>query len=189
MIDWVEHIDRELFLWLNGMHQPWLDQLMYYMTEALFWIPVYILLLWLIAKNFSKGAMFWSLLAIALIVTLSDRISVEVFKEVVQRYRPSRNLEIGPMVHLVNDYRGGLYGFVSSHATNFFGIATFLFLLLRKAYPRGAWLILLWATLISYTRIYLGVHYPLDIIGGGMLGATIGTGVFLLFQRYILNRS
>lgn len=189
MIDWLKEIDRDLFLWLNGLHHPWLDPVMYYMSSEFVWIPVYILMLWLIAKTYNKAVMFWTLLGIALVVTIGDRVSVELFKNVFQRYRPSRNLEIGPLVHIVNDYRGGLYGFVSSHATNFFGIATFVFLLLKKAFPKGAYLVLLWAALIAYTRIYLGVHYPADIFVGGLLGAGIGGGVFLLFKRYILPKS
>ena len=187
MFEALKDFDREIFLFLNGLHQPWLDQAMFYMTKAVFWIPVYLLLLYLIAKSYSMKTMLWSLLAIAVIITLCDRISVELFKEVFQRYRPSRNLEIGPIVHVVNDYRGGLYGFVSSHATNFFGIATFVILLLRKQYPKIVPLLVLWASFICYTRVYLGVHYPSDILVGSLLGASIGFSIYKLFKYLALR--
>lgn len=187
MLEALKEFDREIFLFLNGLHQPWLDQAMFYMTKAVFWIPVYLLLLYLIAKTYSWKIMLWSLLAIAVIITLGDRISVELFKNVFQRYRPSRNLEIGPIVHTVNDYRGGLYGFVSSHATNFFSISTFVILLLRKRYPPITPLLILWASLICYTRIYLGVHYPSDILAGTMLGVTIGFSIYKLFKYLVLK--
>src|SRR5690606_21196231 len=148
---------------------------------------VYILLLYLIAKTYSWKIMLWSLLGLAVVITLGDRISVELFKEVFQRYRPSRNLEIGPIVHVVNDYRGGLYGFESSHATNFFAISTYVALLLRKRYPLIVPLLILWASFICYTRIYLGVHYPADILAGSLLGTTIGFSVYKLFKYLVLK--
>ncbi len=189
MIDRLKEIDRELFLFLNSLHHPWLDQLMYYMSEKLFWIPVYLLFMFLIVRVHGMRTMLWSVLGVALVITLADRISVELFKNVFVRYRPSRNLEIGELIHIVNDYRGGLYGFVSSHAANFFGVATFIFMLLRKAYAKWAWLIFVWAALISYTRIYLGVHYPADILAGGLLGMLIGWVVYLLMNRFIINKT
>lgn len=187
MFEALKEFDTELFLFLNGLHQPWLDQAMYYMTKAVFWIPVYIVLLYLIAKTYGWKIMLWSLLGIALVVTLSDRISVELFKEVFLRYRPTKNIILGPIVHTVNNYRGGMYGFVSSHATNFFGITTFVALLLRKKYPKIVPILVLWASLICYTRVYLGVHYPSDILVGSLLGATIGFSVYKLFKYLVLK--
>lgn len=188
MIEWLESIDRALFLKLNSLHHPWLDQLMYYMSEKLFWVPLYLLLLWLIYKSYNLRVMLFSLLGVAIVVTLCDRISVELFKNVFERYRPSRNHEIGHLVHIVNDYRGGLYGFVSSHAANFFGVATFVALLLKQKYGLRTLWILAWAGLIAYTRIYLGVHYPSDIAVGGLLGMLIGFLVYKLFVFAILRK-
>jgi undecaprenyl-diphosphatase len=189
MIQWLESVDRDLFLWLNGLHQPWLDQPMYYISEELTWLPVYIILIWGIIKAWGWKVLLWSFIAVALVVTLCDRISVEFFKNVFLRYRPSRNIELAPLVHIVNDYRGGLYGFISSHAANFFGIATFLFFLLRTHFPKGAPWLIVWAALIAYSRIYLGVHYPADIAVGALLGIFIGWLVYRLFKKLLLLRT
>lgn len=188
MISFLEDIDQKLFLFLNGLHQPWLDQAMYVMTDKLTWIPVYILLLVMIKRAYNWKIALFSLVGVVLVVTLCDRISVELFKEVFERYRPSRNLDIAEQVHIVNGYRGGLYGFVSSHATNFFGVAAFVFMLLNKRLKKPPYWIFLWAGLISYTRIYLGVHYPSDILAGGILGFGIGWGVYWIFNRFILAK-
>jgi undecaprenyl-diphosphatase len=132
--------------------------------------------------------MLLSLLGVGLVVALGDRISVELFKEVFLRYRPSHNFDLNGLVHHVDGYRGGKYGFVSSHATNFFGIATFVFLLIRKEYLGWGIAIFFWAGLICYTRIYLGVHYPGDLFAGGLLGAVIGWFVYRLFKKFHLDK-
>ena len=186
MIEKLEYWDRQFFLWLNGLHQDWLDQPMFYMTDKLFWIPVYILLLILIYRAFGLKNAIWTLVGVALVITFSDRISVEFFKEVFQRYRPTHNLEIKNMVHRVNDYSGGRFGFVSSHAANFFGIGAFLYPILQKAYGRVALWIFAWVALVCYTRIYLGVHYPSDILCGALLGLVIGRLIYLFFKKYFL---
>lgn len=188
MLEAIKEFDTELFLKINGMHQPWLDQIMFYMTNAAFWIPVYIILLFLVKRTYNWKILLWSLLGLALVLTLADRISVEFFKEVFLRYRPTHNLKIGDTVYIVNDYRGGQYGFVSSHATNFFGIGTYISLLIRKKYPRVIPWIYLWVLVICYTRIYLGVHYPADIACGALLGTLIGFLVYQLFKYFILKR-
>ena len=117
------------------------------------------------------------------LVVLTDQISVELFKENFKRYRPCHNLNIKHLIHLVGDGCGGLYGFVSSHATNTAGIATFLFLLLRKKFPKYSWLVFIWAALNSYSRVYVGVHYPADVMVGSLLGMAIGFFTFYLFKK------
>jgi len=186
LIEKLEQWDRELFLWLNGKHSEWLDQAMFYMTDKLFWIPVYILLLVVIYRAFGFKNTIWTVVGVALVITFCDRVSVEFFKEVFQRYRPTHNLEIKDLVHKVNGYGGGKYGFVSSHAANFFGIAFFLFPILKKAHGFKALWLFPWVIFISYTRIYLGVHYPGDIIGGAILGALIGHLIYLFFKKFFL---
>lgn len=188
MIEKLESIDTQLFLWLNGLHADWLDMPMYYMSEGLFWIPVYLLILWMVAKAHGWKVALLSLLGVALVITMTDRGSVELFKEVFQRYRPSRNADIAHLVHTVNDYRGGKYGFISSHASNYFGVATFIFLMVRKTFVKSAFLLFVWAALIAYTRIYLGVHYPSDIFVGAVFGSLCGWIGYIVFKKAVLER-
>lgn len=189
MIEAIKDIDQQLFLFLNGLHHPMLDQAMYYMTKDVFWIPLYLFLLWMIYRAFGLKTAAWTLLGVVVVITLGDRISVELFKNVFQRYRPTHHLEIGDLVHTVNGYRGGKYGFVSSHAANSMAVATFLFYILRRPYPRWAPWIFAWAALFAYTRIYLGVHYPADIVCGGLLGFVIGYAVHVPFNRLVLSKT
>jgi undecaprenyl-diphosphatase len=189
MIDRLKQWDQELFLWLNDLNQPWLDEAMMLLTDEWPWIPLHLLILFLIYKSYNLRIALFSLLGVALVVTLGDRISVELFKEVFQRYRPTHNLEIGDLVHTVNGYKGGLYGFVSSHATNYFGISTFLYFLISDGKKFSAWWLFIWAGFVSYTRIYLGVHYPGDIAVGAILGFVIGYLVYALFNRFIIRKN
>ena len=186
-MEWLEALDRDLLLWLNGLHAPALDPIMWALTQPLFSLPWFGFILWQLNKRFGwKGT-----LAIAagtgLVVLFCDRVSVELFKEVFQRYRPSHNLEIKDMLHHVADshgnlYRGGRYGFVSSHATNFFGMAFYFWLWLGRPKKGLAVVLFGWACVVSYTRIYLGVHYPGDIVAGGLLGIGLGGLAFVIVR-------
>lgn len=172
MLDLLRHTDTSFFLLLNGLHCAFCDKVFPILTEFWAWIPLFLLWFWLLYKKFRKK-LFTVAFCIVALVLLTDQ-SANLVKKTVKRYRPSHNLLIKDKVHVVNDYRGGEYGFVSNHAANVWGIAIFLFLLLR---PAKKWIILslfTWAVFICYTRIYLGVHYPLDILGGALLGGCIG---------------
>ena len=116
------------------------------------------------------------MLGVAVLITMSDQASVHLFKETIQRLRPCHQDHIATLVHLVNDHCGGRYGFVSSHASNSFAIAVFTGLFIRRQYY---WIgILFWASLVGYSRIYLGVHFPGDIIGGALLGSLLAYGLY-----------
>ncbi|MFP4023480.1 MAG: phosphatase PAP2 family protein [Thiohalospira sp.] len=176
--------DTKLFIFLNGLNSPFWDQVMWWFSGKFFWLPLYLIIVgYIIYKQKWKAII--TLLFIALIVTLADQISVHAFKEVFQRLRPCHNPEIQDIVHLVNNKCGGRYGFVSSHAANTFAVAFFLKMLFQQKYFSIG--IIFWAAIVSYSRIYLGVHYPLDIIGGATLGAIIGVLVFNLY-RYSSNK-
>lgn len=123
---------------------------------------------------------------IALTVLLADQISVQLFKEIFLRLRPCHTPTIADFVHTVNNECGGLYGFISSHAANTFSVAFFIGLLLKKHYPWLLILLLVWASIVSYSRIYLGVHFPGDILGGILVGSLIGIGVFKVLM--IINK-
>jgi len=182
MIEQLEQFDRDLFLYLNGLHVDWLDPVMWWLSSIVLMIPVFGFVFYYAYK---KGKIRLTLIIIGglgLCVLLSDRISVEFFKEVFQRYRPTHNTEIGDLVHTVikpngEEYRGGTFSFVSSHATNAMSMALFSFLHLRRFNKKWS-LLFLWVAIVSYTRIYLGVHYPADLVCGAILGAIIGGIVY-----------
>ena len=167
MIEQLNQWDRALFLWLNGKHTDWLDPIMVFISGKYEWIPLYVFLLFLLYKTYGlKG--FWSLLFIALLITLTDQLASGLLKPWVARPRPCHEEALSGLVHTVNKC-GGRYGFASSHASNTFGIALFFFWILRPRH-RWAWLLILWAAVVSYSRVYLGVHYPGDIIVGALIG-------------------
>jgi undecaprenyl-diphosphatase len=187
MIEFLSNIDTKLFLLLNGFNSPFWDTVMWHISGKLTWVPLYLLLVFFIAKKYGWRTL-WILLAIALVVAASDQLSVHLFKNVFERLRPCHNPDLKDLVHVVNRC-GGKYGFVSSHAANTFGVAVFLLMLFKKHWFSFA--ILFWAALVSYSRIYLGVHYLADVIVGGMLGAAIGFGIWklLLLINKIFNRA
>jgi undecaprenyl-diphosphatase len=172
--------DRELFLWLNGFHTPWLDDVMYLMTKTIFWLPLYLLLLYVIFKNYRVDGLF-ILIGLGVAIALANTITSELMKPYFARLRPSHEPTLDKLIHIINGYRGGQYGFASSHAANTFASAVMLWLVFKKTY-RWFGLIFLWAVLATYTRIYLGVHYPGDIITGLVIGGVCGCLGFLIFK-------
>lgn len=178
--------DTVLFYLINGQRNPFFDYLFGFLSHNLsFVIAILLAVIFLSIKKFNKH--FWILLVlVALSFLLADRISVLCFKDVFQRLRPSHALEGVNLVkfsswNLIYDYKGGLYGFVSSHAANAFSLAT-IFAVLGKKYKLLPVLIYSWAILVGYSRIYCGVHYPLDVIVGGILGIGIGLLIVLLYK-------
>ncbi|MGD9977606.1 MAG: phosphatase PAP2 family protein [Bacteroidales bacterium] len=181
MIDYLVQLDTRLFLAINGAHSSFWDSIMLFASGKFSWIPLYLLLTFFIARRHLWRALFW-LTAIAILVLLTDQISVHLFKNVFQRLRPSHNVTLSGLINIV-DSRGGRFGFVSSHAANTFGVAVFLSFLFRKR--RVTIGLLVWAFFVSYSRIYLGVHYPGDILGGAILGTFLGISAWQLAKRII----
>ena len=143
---------------------------MFAATNPVLWLPVYLFLLYLVIRKYHWNALVILLFAAAMIL-ISDQLT-NLVKETTQRLRPSH--EPGLAVHLVNAYKGGLYGFYSSHASNYFGIAVFVVCLLGRFYRYLFIPLMFWALLIASTRVYLGVHYPGDIIAGMTVGCLLG---------------
>jgi undecaprenyl-diphosphatase len=178
--DKIEQADKDLFLYLNGHHSTFWDGVMDIVSGRFVWIPFYMLLLLLVFLIYRKRS--WTvLIAVALLIVLSDQLSVFV-KNSVARYRPCHNLELQDVVHVVKGC-GGQFGFVSSHAANTFALALFLSLILRRRWRYLPYLLFPWAMFVSYSRIYNGAHYPADIVCGGLLGMLLAALVYFAWKK------
>ncbi|MBN1119252.1 MAG: phosphatase PAP2 family protein [Bacteroidales bacterium] len=169
--------DEYVFLKINSWHNPFFDKVMWFISGKTEWIPVYLIIFSVIIFKFRKKTLY-ILLGLALVISLADLISAQLIKDSVKRLRPSHVCELNDLIHLVKNYHGGRYGFVSNHAANFFGMATFLSLIFKNKWATIS--LFFWACLVSYSRIYLGVHYPGDIIGGAILGSMLALIIYKL---------
>jgi undecaprenyl-diphosphatase len=174
----LERLDQQLFLFLNSLNSPFWDQVMYALSGKVIWAPLYLSILIFLGIKYKRKFLI-ILLFIILAVTLADQFSLQLFKNLVQRLRPCHEPSLVGLVHLVNGECGGQYGFVSSHATNSFNVALLSLLFIKKRWYTIS--IILWAIVVGYSRIYLGVHYPGDVICGSLLGALIGWSIYRLY--------
>ena len=182
MLDTIKSLDQSLFLALNAHHNSFFDPIMWLFSDKLFWAPLYAWFLWLLYKQFPRH--YWTvILAVILMIVASDQFC-NLAKNGVMRLRPSQDPGIQAMVHIVNDYRGGMYGFYSGHASNAFAVALFMITIAGKKLKYLVPVCLLYATLTAYSRIYLGVHYPGDILTGALAGTLLGTGFALLHAHF-----
>ena len=172
-------IDSDLFLFLNGLHADWMDKVMLLVTDMWVWFPIYLLLIYWAVRQYGKRC-WWVFLAVALVVLCSDQLALHVCKPLFHRLRPCYNIDFQDLIHLPKGMAGGKYGFVSSHAANTFAVAAFLTPALRKYHPGIP--LFLWALLSSYSRIYIGYHYPGDILCGAVLGELVGLAFWKAFQ-------
>ena len=179
-------LDKELFLYLNTLGTTTWDSFWIFLSERSFWIPLYILLLYLLYKNFGLKTTILILILTLLMVGFTDQIA-NVFKRGFERLRPCFTPEFEGIMRKVGCKGRGGFGFFSAHASNHFGLALFLGLILRQKYKWMLSALLIWAGFISYSRIYLGVHFPLDVICGAALGLILAGLNFTLY-KWVLKK-
>ena len=196
MLEQVLHIDTEILLAINGWHAPWADRLMWIISAKATWIPLYLLLIGLLVWRYRKPAMTnvkWLqrvpacvviIAVIGLGVGAADFIASGILKDLVARPRPTRVPELEGVLHLVNGYKSGQYGFVSSHAANTMAVALLFSLIWRNKIATVG--LMLWVAANCYSRMYLGVHYPTDILGGLIVGSLVAVVGYWLLDRYRL---
>lgn len=174
-------LDVKMLLFFNGMHNTYFDYFMSAYSGKWVWIPMYAAILYVMLRNFSWKVALCCALSVALVVLFADQVCDTLIRPYVERMRPSNlNNPLSEFVHVVNNHRGGRYGFPSCHAANSFGLASFLLFLFRKR-----WLtvfMMAWALLTCYSRVYLGMHYPGDLLVGALVGAT---GAWLVYRLFV----
>lgn len=176
------NLDQALTLWLNGSHSLFADGIAWTATQTLTWVPAMLLVVYVIIRNNNLTGIAVTLLSIALCIVLADQVASTVFKPLVARYRPSNDPFIMYAVDVVHGYRGGRYGFFSSHAANTMAAATYLTLCIR--HRALGWWFYAWALLNCWTRVYLGVHYVGDLLVGTLWGLCVGWSVYKLSRRF-----
>lgn|SRR5690554_1021883 len=183
MKEWVEGIlplERDLFFALNGSDSVFLDNVMWTISGRLIWIPLYLFILFLFFYRMPRKEGILAALFLIVVFALCDQVSSSLFKPLFERFRPTHHPDFSEMVDTVKGYRGGRYGFISGHATNSFGLASFVSLVfMRRLLTISAFS---WALINSYTRIYLGVHFISDILAGILVGSLLGILTYLVYS-------
>jgi undecaprenyl-diphosphatase len=175
MLEVLNSVDSSVLVWIHQhLHNGFLDWLMVLIRNKIVWLPLYVFLLSFVLINFGRRSLLWAAILI-FAVGLCDTVSSKVIKYQVQRLRPCHTELSAQMEVLIPC--GGRYSFTSSHATNHFGVAVFIFFTLGRLFRKIRWPLVIWASAIAFAQVYVGVHYPLDVIAGGLLGSLIGAGL------------
>ena len=191
MLETIKAFDESLFLTLNAHHNLFFDQVMWLFSNKIFWGPLYVWFLWLLCRQFPKQ--YWTLLLTILVMIVASDQLCNLSKDGFMRLRPTNEEHLQGLIHIVNGYTGGMYGFYSGHASNSFAVAIFLIASVSKGRKYIIPVALAYAILTSYSRIYLGVHYPGDVITGMLAGSLLGLGFAfahkLLRDKYLKRES
>ncbi len=183
--DEIKNVDYNIFSKINGeWHNPFLDTFLPFLRQSYLWIPFYFFLLIFVPLNFKKNGLYWTLFFL-LTASLSDYISSTIVKGTILRLRPCQNSLIIEHLRLLVHYCPGNSSFTSSHATNHFAVAMFIFTTFKQQISKWWALLFVWAFLISYTQVYVGIHFPLDVTGGAILGSVIGYLTGKIFSKHI----
>ena len=177
MIDYLVDVDKTALLAVNGMYSVFQDAFWWMVSAKWSSLLLVLALLWILMRQNRRHALL-VLLMVTVAVLVADQVSSGLIKHLVERLRPTHDPSLENAVHVINGYRGGMYGFVSSHAANFFAIATLVTLIMRRGLVAAA--LYGWGLVQCYSRIYLGVHYPGDILGGMIVGLLAGWLVWCL---------
>lgn len=187
MIDWILNADTELFLFLNSFHHKSLDPFMIAISEPLYWLPIILILFIYLFKIYKKSAIS-IIIALLTVAAITDFTSGKIVKPTVKRLRPCKVKVLRKKTHTTKETKcGGKYGFFSSHASNMFGLAVFLLLIFWKSKKSIRYYFIPLATLVAYSRIYLGKHYPSDILVGAIFGSLVGYFIHKLFIKITSN--
>ncbi len=181
MLESLIELDRELLLSVNGSESLFLDRVVHTLTNGVTWVVLYLSLFYMVIKNNDNfRRLIFVLVGVGLCILIAGTVDDEIVKPLVARWRPTHDPQIGPLVDIVDGYRGGKYGFFSAHASNTMSIAVFFSWLTRCR--RLSIALIIWSLVNCWTRMYLGVHFPGDIVVGLLWGASVGTGVYFLYH-------
>lgn len=173
MLEEIVSLDQQLFLYLNGLGTSTWDGFWMFMTDSITAIPLYTVLLFLCYRFFGLKGTLVIIVAVALMITCTDQLS-NFFKYGIKRLRPCHDPEINELMRLVKSYCGGKYAFFSAHSANSFAVASFFSFMFRKKIRFLPAFLIIWAALVAYSRVYIGVHFPLDIFVGAFVGSFFG---------------
>ena len=179
----LDRFDHWLFQKINSeWTNPFFDFIFPYFRQSDFWMPLYLFLFAFVAVNFKRNWWWWIIFFLCT-VALTDLVGTRLFKHVFERLRPCNDPLFASSVRLLLKQCAGGYSFVSNHAANHFGLATFFYFTLRNYLPGWMWIAWVWAFAICYAQIYVGIHYPLDIVGGALLGTLFGLFLAMFFNK------
>lgn len=185
MIEWLDEFDKTLLLLINGAHHPVFDNIMLLVSDKVTWVPLYLFFMYILARQY--GRKVWVVIVTVVVaVIFADLLSVYAFKNLFERLRPCHVEGLKELLHLVHNKCGGKYGFVSSHATNTTVLALSVMMFYRQKWLKI--LLIVYVSLNCYSRIYLGVHYPFDVLGGILLGMAVALMIKYSVKNFVVQR-